>query len=495
MVKADNGSTTLDRLERSRARLDRKRALRGAAWAALGAVLVFGLLRILARLGILPGPADSLSSSLVLALGVLLTGVAGVLGYIHRRRATLATAARMADVRFDLDERLSTALECGLGTGASSDQPVVRALLADAAARSASVDPVTLVPLAVPRPAWYALALALAFAALEMVPAGPGLPTAAAPPSPPALAPSSAPRIVETAALLREEAVRQSDEYLWVVAEAMDKLAGELAAERIGGEEAARELSRLLDHADRATQTAAASAESVESSGSDPSRQPALPEPEGSPVPPPAGQDRARGEPPAVEEVEEEETTSPSDELQTALEDLRSELNNPPPSGERAETVASSDSTDAPPEPESDSQPPEPSSQDTIALDQLASMRLSQRGQGAPEDELANPGDGAGSSPFTTGTPETGEMPDAATMELELPSDPETGGPRRRVSDQITPETRLTNVAETALREGTWRKVQEAHVSSEPLGITHREVASRYFLHLVQQAEASAESQ
>src|SRR5690606_1499256 len=195
MVKADNGSTTLDRLERSRARLDRKRALRGAAWAALGAVLVFGLLRILARLGILPGPADSLSSSLVLALGVLLTGVAGVLGYIHRRRATLATAARMADVRFDLDERLSTALECGLGTGASSDQPVVRALLADAAARSASVDPVTLVPLAVPRPAWYALALALAFAALEMVPAGPGLPTAAAPPSPPALAPSSAPRI------------------------------------------------------------------------------------------------------------------------------------------------------------------------------------------------------------------------------------------------------------------------------------------------------------
>src|SRR5690606_31781944 len=205
----------------------------------------------------------------------------GVLGYIHRRRATLATAARMADVRFDLDERLSTALECGLGTGASSDQPVVRALLADAAARSASVDPVTLVPLAVPRPAWYALALALAFAALEMVPAGPGLPTAAAPPSPPALAPSSAPRIVETAALLREEAVRQSDEYLWVVAEAMDKLAGELAAERIGGEEAARELSRLLDHADRATQTAAASAESVESSGSDPSRQPALPEPEG----------------------------------------------------------------------------------------------------------------------------------------------------------------------------------------------------------------------
>src|SRR5690606_11539481 len=145
--------------------------------------------------------ADSMGSSLALSLAVMLTGLVVVLAQIHRRQTTLATAARMADLRFDLDERLSTALECGLATGVSSHQPVVHALLADAAARSASVDPVALVPLRVPRPAWYALALALAFAALEMVPGGPGLPTAARPSSPPALAPGSTPRILETAAL------------------------------------------------------------------------------------------------------------------------------------------------------------------------------------------------------------------------------------------------------------------------------------------------------
>jgi hypothetical protein len=491
MVKADTGSTTLDRLETSRARLDRKRALRGSAWAALGAVLVFGLLRIAERLGIPFALADSIVSSLALSLGVLLAGVAGVLAHIHRRQATLATAARMADLRFDLDERLGTALECGLATGASSDQPVVRALLADAAARSAGVDPVALVPLRVPRPAWHALALALAFAALEMVPGGPGLPTTSTAASPPALAPSSAPRILETAALLREEAARQSDEYLWVVAEAMEKLAGELVAERMTGEEAAGELSRLLDHADRATQTAAATAESAESTGSDPSQQPARPESEGEPVPPPGGEERAQNEPSAVEAAE---TTSPSEELQTALQDLRSELSNPPPDRERAERLATS--TDAPPEPEVDTQAPQPGSQDSIAPGQLASMRLGPRGEGARENELASPQDGAGSSPFRTGTPEIGEIPNTPpTQDFELPSNPEAGGARRRVSDEITPETRLTTVAETALREGTWRKVQEAHVSSEPLGITYREVATRYFLYLAQQAEARAESQ
>jgi hypothetical protein len=155
----------------------------------------------------------------------------------------------------------------------------------------------------------------------------------------------------------------------------------------------------------------------------------------------------------------------------------------------------SSESTDRAPDPGPDIDEQQPGSQDTIAPDELASMRLGPRGQGAANG-LGSPQDGVGATPFTTGIRELGQIPNATTtQEFELPSNREEGGASRRVSDEITPETRLTTVAETALREGTWRRVQEAHVSSEPLGIAYREVASRYFLYLAQQAEARAESQ
>ena len=68
------------------------------------------------------------------------------------------------------------------------------------------------------------------------------------------------------------------------------------------------------------------------------------------------------------------------------------------------------------------------------------------------------------------------------------------GGSRRRLPDEIVPQTRFTEVTESPLPRGDWQQTAQENLSSGYLGVSYRDVVSRYFLSRIRLAEAEAES-
>lgn len=222
------------RLRRAGARLRRHvlvdAALIGAVVGAAGFVLAAIARRVIGT-GLLPAadwPGD------LAAAGVLAAVVA--LAVALWRLMHLPDAgglARLADRRFALDERMSTAI--GL-TDAGPDGAVLRrALLADAAAHLPRVEPALMAPF---RPTSVGLALpvlaALGLAVVLLIPlppAAPGAVLTAEAPLDEADRAAAAEDVTRVADLMREQAEVRDDPYMEAVARTLDSLAARLESD------------------------------------------------------------------------------------------------------------------------------------------------------------------------------------------------------------------------------------------------------------------------
>jgi hypothetical protein len=137
-------------------------AIRGAFYGAAVGVVALALKIVL-------GPW-----ALIAAGGCVVAGVVAGAVWGLARRVPAGDAARLADRAFGLQDRVATALEWG----ARADRtPLVDALVADATARVASLEPRRIVPRVLPRearwlPAPVLAALVLAFAPAVPLPSG-----------------------------------------------------------------------------------------------------------------------------------------------------------------------------------------------------------------------------------------------------------------------------------------------------------------------------------
>jgi len=482
-----------DRLEASRVRLDLARGFEGVSWSALAAAVTLGVLRVGELLAERWAFLDFLSVGVgwSAAGGVLLVGLAATAARMSRSRTSLLAIARRADHRFGLDERLSTAVEFGMlqasGESRHTASPVLTALFRDAAERGAQVSPQVLVPLSTPRPARYFAAVAVAILALEIA-----LPGSHAGPEESRATPAAAAEdraetvdfLLETAAMLRRDAESRSNDYLRVIATALESLALDIIEDRLSGDAMGEALARLAAHAELALRASevqpGVDAGSTAVSGAD-----GMAGEEGE------NQSAAAGDqdPEALSSGSgaiAQQVGGMLNEARAALQGLRSRLDDDSGDGERlaADTSPSSGVEGAMPE----FDPSQMSGQEAVSGDgERALANLAVQGQTAPDasfGEGRSLQDGEGSA-ILAGAPEGTALPDApSTRDFELPSE---GGSRRRLPIEIVPETRFSSVSEQPLPQGDWRPGSEPRVSSDFLGLSHREIASRYFLSLTEE--------
>lgn len=481
------------RLNEARRRSVLRAGLRGGAWSALAAAVLTVSVKLASLSGEMSGltPGEEWGvGAVALVIGLLLTGARS-----WRTRPDLLEMARRADQRFGLDDRLSTALEFqSRSDEAASTPPVLAALFQDAASHSDRVDPQKLVPLEIPKPAVVFAVIALCLLALEV--GSPG--SRALPTGTDAFAeavdrdPETAAGLIrDLAALLREQANSESSEPLRVVATSLEQLAAAVTEQAQGGEAVADALADLLAQADVGSDAAEAAGELDDSPLTLANIEAFLQE-HAEAV---ARADAFSSELSDLYELTAGEGTTPTDILtraQSAVEALRTEL----PGVDADSTMLAI----------------EPTIADSLAAEELEieagstpSMNAapatgdrplansnvggvaddSDTGGGAPTDGL-----GGGS---TLAQSDRVEVPDvSSSRDFELPME---GGSRRRLPDEIVPQTRFTEVEETALPRGTWERAPQQQRSSGYIGISHRDVASRYFLSRIRLAELEAEAE
>jgi hypothetical protein len=501
----DIGTTDLlGRLAAARRRLDVQRGLIGAAWSALAAAVVVVLLQLASLAGLIGslGGSEWQWAGVVFVPGLLVTAVS-----VWRSRPDLLQMARRADRRFDLKERLSTTVELdSRGGDVDRASPVVAALFRDAAAHASRVDPRRLVPFEIPRPAVAFVVVTAGVILLQLIsPAvgsdrepGAALLAAAADPD----AEASSELILDIADLMREQAEEESNNYLRVVATSLEQLASDVVEQGRGGQPVADELARLLSQAEgAATSVSESGAESegfsltladveeflategereLVARADGVARDAPMAEAETAPVNPSslfaAVMARARQ---AVQSVRSESTGEPTDPeaLADALADAMANPDSMSDMGSMDEAMEGTPSPGAP--------PPDV----TVGGRPLANIDL---GGGTVVDEQSpgnvNLGIGMGAAAVTA---ERVGVPDvASSRDFELPTE---GGSRRRLPEEIVPQTRFTEVAESPLPRGAWSQTTQEQVSSGYLGVSYRDVASRYFLARIQQAKVQAE--
>lgn len=232
-----------ERLERSRRRLQGWRLAQASLWVAVASAGLYGVLQLLARLGVSP---ILLQVSGPVALGLLAGGWLVVLMYVGRTAPDLLDMARLAEARFALRERLSTALEASNPARPANalQAGVYQQLLQDAARHAAQVEPARLIPFGWPRPAGYLLAALAAAALLQW------LPTPAPAASPTVINNAQAEtalNLQRLAQVVRQDAEQQSDPYLQAVARSLEQMSADLKKGQLKGQTLERELARTLD--------------------------------------------------------------------------------------------------------------------------------------------------------------------------------------------------------------------------------------------------------
>ncbi len=239
----------IDRLRRARRAIHARLLVRDVlvAVAALGAALVVGRgVMWLAPQRVGPG-------GLRLALGTIAAAALGLaLREARRTTPSLVDVARRAEVRFGLQERLSTALALG-ERRAAPRFGLERLLLADAAERAHAVEPRALADADLRPGAVWAAALLLAAAGAWAAPLHPR-PTNSLPPAARAAA-AAAPDpadVLRAAELVARDAGERDDPYLSAVAVALQDLGDRMARGDVTGSAAARALADLRVHLGRA---------------------------------------------------------------------------------------------------------------------------------------------------------------------------------------------------------------------------------------------------
>ena len=495
----------LVRLGAARRRLDLRLGLTGAAWSALAAAVLVALIKLASLVGVLPTDAGSgwRSGVAVLAIGLLGTAV-----WVWRSRPDMQAMARRADQRFGLHERLSTALELdGRLPEDERASPVVAALFRDAAAHTSKVDPRSLVPIGLPRPAIAFALVAAGVLALQLI-----WPTGRAPGSALLAAAadsdseSAAELILDIAELVREEAERESNDELRVVATSLEQLASDVVDEGQGGQPVANELAQLLAEAEAAAANVTESDASAEGFALTLASLAEFLQEEGQ------GELVARADRETQEFSDSETVAPPSptslaaalfERARSALDRVRSRerIREETDAQEQLHNFTAPDSVEM-----SDGSPPEeemaqmdgmpatpPSVQTTVSQGRpLANIDL---GGGSPIQEDVPLGDtptplpGAGTASITGARVDAPDV--ASSRDFELPTE---GGSRRRLPEEIVPQTRFTEVTESALPRGNWQQARQDQATSGYLGVSFREIASRYFLARIRRAEVQAES-
>jgi hypothetical protein len=492
----------LDRLSAARRRLGLRDGLRGAAWPALAAAVVTASLKLAAltrgvspiALG-LPGDEWRWAGG-VLAVGLLVTAL-----WWWRSRPDLLEMARRADRYFDLDERLSTAVELG-SRGADGDQvsPVTAALYRDAAAHAARVDPRRLVPIGIPRPAIALALVAIGVLALELTsPDGrPG-------PAPGASilatvadgdAASAAELILDIAALVREQAERESNDYLRVVATSLERLAAEVIEQGSGGQAVADELARLLAHAEAAASSLSESDADADGFSPTLASIEEFLDAQAEAVVRADASTRESSDSEASSSSERSMAGAMMARARSMLESLRAALAGDAPDSEplAGELAAADSSSSAAADASEDEESEDPSMSAMVATGDrpLANVDIGGGMVDVESDsEAGGPMQGVGGG-ASLAAAERMEIPDvSSSRDFELPTE---GGSRRRLPDEIVPQTRFTEVTESPLPRGDWQQTTQENLSSGYLGVSYRDVVSRYFLSRIRLAEAEAES-
>ncbi|MSR21961.1 MAG: hypothetical protein EXR92_00115 [Gemmatimonadetes bacterium] len=434
----------LIRLRASRVRLVLRRSLEGLVWAALASLSVFGFLELGRYLNpVLPWLSFlSAEGASAVALGVLAVGL--ITTWIRVRRTTpdLLTIARRADVRFELDERLSTALEFGMAGPAREDvSPVLLALFQDVAEHADQVHPRVLVPLSMPRPTWYLMTVGAAVLAFELTAPLSRSATAAAPLSmtPGIEAPQGTPEaVLDAEVLIPSEGERTGDPSVRDRGEA-----GSAPSDPLGA-------TLALDDFE------ATAARLVE-------RQP-----------------EQRQRLPTSEEIGEAQ----SERVRRLIAGIRE-------SEREREAMAEIMVVD----PDDGAyNPPEPSWTESL----LATALERERGRLMMDDDVLriSLGSSSGSDsggearPGGASPPLTGSQVDDLPSEVSPSQAFDLGsgqGSRPGVQVEAPPEERFTVVRATQIPEGAWRRFPEDSRTSDFLGLSYRGVASRYFLSLTQQ--------
>ena len=238
---------------RNRARLDL--LIEGLAWS-----LVVGLGVACAALVVqrLTGKIDPAAPWLLpVAAGTVALALAAGVALLRAVvfSPTLSLLAQRADSVFGFDERLSTAMEIsGRAPVAGWARTLTVAALAEAGERAALLDPRRLTPLRTPTVLWAMPALVLLLAVVALVPLRPAglVPASAASGQP------TGEQRLETAANLREiaQSIRQElaarpDAYRAAIARTLEAAAENYVAGTATHGELARQLTQLIDHAQR----------------------------------------------------------------------------------------------------------------------------------------------------------------------------------------------------------------------------------------------------
>lgn len=159
-------------LARVATRVQAQRHLRGGARGLAAALVLDIVLAALSRAALLPGGPAFFLALLILAVAGVCAGVY----FASRSALSLMDAARLAEARLPLKERLSSALEFD---AAAHSHPLLALQHADADSHARALDAQAAVPRRVPREAWLAAALLLALALILWLPFLPFGPTLA----------------------------------------------------------------------------------------------------------------------------------------------------------------------------------------------------------------------------------------------------------------------------------------------------------------------------
>lgn len=235
---------------RLRARIDL--LIEGLAWSLAVGLGVACAAYLLQWIGGTLDPASPWRNSLLLGLAAF--GASSLAAAVRALAFPPGEAmlARRADRLFAFDERLSTALEIDGARSGGWAATLRTAALAEAGQRASAIDPKILSPLKAPSALWAVLALALALAALTLVPPPSFMELQGDVPTVPTVAQRE-----ETAANLRQiaETIRaelsRPDGYRAAIARTLDDAAGQYLAGTTTHAELTEQLTQLLDHARR----------------------------------------------------------------------------------------------------------------------------------------------------------------------------------------------------------------------------------------------------
>lgn len=494
-VRVDEFNGLLTRIEQSRIRLRWKMYLRGAGYSLTTAIGFFFVLELLNRfVWRLP---LSRSETFAIAAALFCLGLIWAIIFTHYRQPSLLETAGRVERKLDLDERLSTILELKGKEKGNNESLLYQALLEDVRGFGTSIKPKELVMVTPTWGDWSVLTLLSAATCIFFL-------FVLSPPFVPEVTrdtePSSAiqsENIRTIAEFISRDAEITNDPYLRALAEGFESLSERVDNLALNSESVEDELGRLLDHVDRAygdDHTSTSNLADV---------MPLLREMLRVPTKTDAltiasGTDVSRGE-----EAVLSESADMGEEPPRSLNELLAQLETGRHTQQRESGVA--DPLSEPPldsGPETNNQLPtgeasgfygevNPLTQATIDRERVLFEQFRVEGQRAGEaiglaDEAgSSTRAGEGSQPLflEDGAELPPEWEAAEAEDIELPFNEDAS---RRIRVDAPPDEQFTDIFESDVAQGEWRRAGEVPVDAALLGLSKRDVASRYFLSLNQ---------